>query len=76
MNNFEAKLYINVKDIIEIENLFHFKAYPFYLLFGTIDELKHFLMINNDKIVKHYMEFFYHKKLMPYYDILNTEARI
>ena len=43
MNNYEAKLYINVKDIIEIEKLFYFKAYPFYIIFGSVLELEFFL---------------------------------
>lgn len=76
MNNFEAKLYINVKDIIEIENLFHFKAYPFYIIFGSVMELESFLIQNKDKITNHHLEVFYRKKLIPYYDISKTKARI
>ena len=43
MINYEAKLYVNVKDIIEVNNLFHFKAYPLYIIFGTVYELELFL---------------------------------
>ena len=58
VNNFEAKLYINVKDIIEIENLFHFKAYPFYIIFGSVLELETFIENSKEKITKYYLEVF------------------
>ena len=76
MINYEAKLYINVKDIIEVNNLFHFKAYPLYIIFGTVQELEMFLNENADKIIKFHLEVFNRKKLMPYYDISKTKARI
>ena len=76
MNNYEAKLYINTKDIIEVNELFSFKAYPFYIIFGSVNELEKILIDNKTKILNYYMEVFYRKKLMPYYDISQTNARI
>ena len=76
MINYEAKLYINSKDIIEVNELFCFKAYPFYIIFGSVNELEKVLIDNKDKIINHYLEVSYRKKLIPYYDISKTNARI
>ena len=31
MNNFEAKLYLNVKDVINIDGFFYFDSFPLYI---------------------------------------------
>ena len=76
MDNYEAKLYINVKEIIEIDDLFHMKAYPLYIVFGNVNELLDFIEENKDKISKHYIEILHRNKLMDYYDLSTTKARI
>ena len=75
MNNFEAKLYLNVKEIIEIE-LNHFKAYPFYIVFGNVLELNQLIEKYNDKITNYYIEIFNRNKLIDYYDLSKTKARV
>ena len=76
MINYEAKLYINVKDIVEVNDLFHFKAYPLYIIFGTVLELENFLKEHNNKIIKYYLEVSSRNKLMDYYDLSKTKARV
>lgn len=76
MSNYEAKLYLNVKDIIQIDELFHFKAYPLYIVFGTISELDNLIVSFKDKITNYYIEVFNRNKLMDYYDLTKTKARV
>ena len=76
MNNYEAKLYINVKDIIELNDLFHFKAYPLYIIFGSLLELQELLIRKKDVIIRYHLEVNHRHKLMDYYDIKDTNARV
>ena len=76
MNNYEAKLYLNVKDVIELNDYFHFKAYPLYIVFGSLKELIVLLENNKNIIVRYHVEINYRNKLLDYYDLKNTNARI
>ena len=76
MNSYEAKLYLNVRDIIELDGLYHFKAYPLYIVFGTVKELDSLINKYDDKILNHYIEVCYRNKLMEYYDLTKTKARV
>ena len=76
MNNYEAKLYLNVNDVIELDGFFYFDAYPLYIVFGNLKQLEKLIDDNKNNIIKYYLEINHRHKLMDYYDLKNTNARI
>ena len=76
MIDYEAKLYLNVKEIVDINKFFHFKAYPLYIVFGSLKDLLILLEQEKDIITNYYLEVNYRNKLMNYYDLQKTDARV
>lgn len=72
---YEAKLYVNAKRCLDVF-LLNFSTYPLYIIFGSITELLEFVDINKNDIMSYHLETFYHKKLMEYYDLTKTKARV
>ncbi len=73
---YEAKLYVNATDYLDTLTLVNFSSFPLYIIFGTTSQLLDVLKINLDIIESHYLEINYKKKLMDYYDLENTNARV
>ena len=76
MKSYEAKLYVMANDIIDISNLFSFNTHPVYIIFGSVEELDFFITNNKEKIAYYYLEVNYRNKLIDYYDLKKTKARI
>lgn len=76
MIKYEAKVYLEVSKEIDVFNLLHFKSYPMYIIFGDIVSLNKLLDSNKEVILKHHIEIYHQKKLMEYFDIKDTKARI
>ena len=76
MKSYEAKLYVMVNDIIDISNLLSFNTHPVYIILGSVEELDFFITSNKEKIEYYYLEINYRNKLIDYYDLKNTKARI
>ena len=76
MINYEAKLYLNVNNDIVVKDLFYFKAYPLYIVFGSLKDLLTLTENNKDIIDTYYFEVNYRNKLMDYYDLKETNARV
>ena len=76
MNNYEAKLYLNVNSKIDLSNFFYFNSYPLYIVFGSLKDLLVLIEKNKNEIDLYYFEINYRNKLMEYYDLKDTNARI
>ena len=76
MKSYEAKLYLMANDIIDISNLFCFNTHPVYIIFGKVEELDILISNNEERIEHYYLEINYRNKLLDYYDLKNTKARI
>ena len=73
---YEAKCYIELLSWINLEPFFFIGTFPFYILFGNINELDNFIKTNEKNIKKYHLQTYYRNKLMNYYDLTNTKARI
>lgn len=73
--NYEAKLYLKSRVKLDITNI-NFSTHPIYIILGNICDLTKIIEDNKDDIEYHYLEIFYHKKLMDYYDLTKTKARV
>lgn len=73
--NYECKAYLEANNLLDIDQFVSFSSFPFYVLLGDIDEIQAFLKDNKD-IKKYYIEYYYKNKLMPFYDLSKTKARI
>ena len=76
MNNYEAKLYIKAYEIIELDNFLYFDSYPLYIVFGSLNDLQNLLEIKKNQILNYCFEINYRNKLMDYYDLSETKARV
>ena len=76
MNNYEAKLYIKANEMIELDNLLFFDSYPLYIVFGSLNDLHYLLETMKNQISNYYIEINYRNKLMDYYDLNQTKARV
>lgn len=74
--NCEAKLYLQISEDFDTENINTFKSPSIYIVFGKTEELINLLEENKDKIVKHHLEITSRNMLMNYYDLTKTNARI
>ena len=72
----EAKLYLELSSYINLDNFFCFGKYPFYILFGNVDSLTSLLLSEKNKIKKYYIESNYKNKLIEYFDLSTTKARV
>ena len=72
---YEAKLYLKTNKELDI-SLLNFSFYPNYIVFGNIDELREILDKNKRFIECYHLEAYYHNKLMDYYDLTKTKARV
>ena len=76
MNNYEAKLYIKANEMIELDNLLFFDSYPLYIVFGSLNDFRNLLEAKKKQISNYYLEINYRNKLMDYYDLNQTKARV
>lgn len=76
MINYEARMIIEVVEDILIDELLYFKSFPLFVIFGDVLKLNEVLTKNHNKIIKHHLEIFNQNKLMEYFDITETKARI
>ena len=76
MINYEARMYMEVREDILLDGLFHFKSFPLIIVFGNISTLNEVLIKYGKKILKHHIEIFTQNRLMDYFDITKTKARI
>ena len=76
MNNYEAKLYIKANEKFELDNFLYFDSFPLYIIFGSLNDLEKLLEINKQKISNYHLEINYRNKLMEYYDLSQTKARV
>ena len=73
---YEAKCYIELSSFVNLEELFYIGSFPFYILFGDLFSINKFLNDNKSNIKKHYLQTYFHNKLVDYYDLTTTKARI
>jgi 2,3,4,5-tetrahydropyridine-2,6-dicarboxylate N-acetyltransferase len=73
---FEAKLYLELQSYINLDNFFYFGKYPFFVVFGNPYQLKQLKEKEESKIKKYYLEINSKNKLLEYYNLENTNARI
>ena len=76
MKSYEAKLYVMANDIIDTSVLLCFNTHPVYIVFGSVEELDFLISNNKEKIEYYYLEINYRNKLIDYYDLKNTKARL
>ena len=74
--DYEAKCYVELLQEISIEDLFYLGNYPFYIIFDKIEKVNKFIVKHKEIIKKHVIEYNYKNKLMNYYDLSKTQARI
>ena len=74
--NKEAKVYVEASVGLDTSGMISFSSFPLYIVIGKIDELKEWLIKNEDKILNYYFEFNFKNSLMPLFNLTNTNARI
>jgi 2,3,4,5-tetrahydropyridine-2,6-dicarboxylate N-acetyltransferase len=72
----EAKVYVEASVGLDTSGMISFSSFPLYIVIGKIDELKEWLIKNEDKILNYYFEFNFKNSLMPLFNLANTKARI
>ena len=76
MNKYEAKLYLMSSSEIETSNLLCFNCHPMYIFFGKTNELNKIIENNKSVIINHHLEILYKNKLMDYYNLEDSKARV
>ena len=75
-SNLESKVYIEAKKQLDLEGLFYFASFPFYIVFGSVEELVDVINTNKNEISKSHLEVETRNKLLDYFDLSKTKARI
>ena len=75
MKTYEAMLIVDGVKLNTL-NQFYFNSGNLYIFLGTVYELEKIILINNININKYHLEIFFQKKLLNYFDIRKTRARI
>lgn len=73
---YDAKLYIELYSYLNLENFFYLGKFPFFVVFGEVEKLNQLVTKEKDKIKKYYFEITSNNKLIDYYDLSTTKARI
>lgn len=76
MNDYEARLFINAAKPLEENSILSFVSYPLYIYLGSVKELQTLLSSNKENITSYHLEVFYRNKLMDYFNLENSKARI